>query len=93
MEIIDYDVFKAYMTRIQSISNYTLINDIHNSLLYQRDIISEFLSENPDLELPKLMQAKQQLHYFDILILEIRLRIEAGAYDEQQNKISNKFAQ
>lgn len=83
MEIIDYDIFKAYMTRIQSVTNYTLINDIHNSLLYQRDIISEFLSENPDLELSKLMQAKQQLHYFDILILEIRLRIEAGVYDEQ----------
>lgn len=83
MEIIDYDIFKAYMIRIQSVTNYTLINDIHNSLLYQRDIISEFLSENPDLELLKLMQAKQQLHYFDILILEIRLRIEAGVYDEQ----------
>ena len=83
MEIIDYDIFKAYMTRIQSVTNYTLINDIHNSLLYQRDIISEFLSENSDFDLLKLMQAKQQLYYFDILILEIRLKIEAGVYDEQ----------
>lgn len=48
MEIIDYDIFKAYMTRIQSVSNYTLINEIHNSLLYQRDIISDFISENSD---------------------------------------------
>ena len=80
--LIDYESFKAYMVRIQSANNIDLIDDIHNSLLYKTNIIQEFTEENPDADLIDILSARQQINYLNVLVLEIRLRLERGIYDE-----------
>lgn len=80
--LIDYESFKAYMVRIQSTNNINLIDDIHNSLLYKTNIIQEFIEENPDADFLDILSARQQISYMQVLIFEIRLRIERGIYDD-----------
>ena len=80
--LIDYESFKSYMIRIQSTNSFNLIDDIHNSLLYKVNIIQDFIDENPDADLVDILSARQQINFMQVLVLEIRLRIERGIYDD-----------